>query len=76
MMEDTCAEKGVPENAAENLEFLNLESCDSLSLYDVESQILNLYDQLDELRLEIAIFEAQLKLPPGTKLSGMCGKIG
>lgn len=75
-MEDTWTKNGADEHAAENLEFLNLESCDSLSLYKVESQILDLYDQLDELRLETAIFEAQSKLPFGTKLLGTCGKRG
>ena len=62
------------DNATENSEldtaiirYANHEPIDKLSLYEVERQILCLYDQLIELRLERAILEAQLELPPGTK---------
>lgn len=45
----------------------NHELVDSLSLYEIESQILCLYDQLIELRLERAILETQLELPSGAR---------
>lgn len=49
------------------VQYANHESVDRLSLYDIERQILCLYDQLIELRLERAILETQLELPPGTR---------
>lgn len=62
------------DNANENSEldaafikFADHESVDRLSLYDIERQILCLYDELIELRLERAILETQLELPPGTR---------
>lgn len=39
---------------------------DSLSLYEAESQVLTLYDQLADLRLETALFEAQADIQSGT----------
>lgn len=62
------------DNAIENSEldtafvsYADHEPVDRLSLYEVERQILCLYDQLIELRLERAILEAQIELPPGTR---------
>ncbi len=43
------------------------ESVDELSLYAIESEILCLYDQLIELRLERAILDTQLDLPAGPR---------
>lgn len=42
-------------------------SADNLSFYEIESQILALYDQLIELRLEKAILDTQLDLPQGAR---------
>lgn len=44
-------------------EFAVDESRDVLSFYDVEAQILVLYDHLSDLKLEIALLEAQSGLP-------------
>lgn len=49
------------------VELAKQESRDSLSLYDTEGQVLTLYDQLVELKLEKAIFEAQLELSSGAR---------
>lgn len=43
------------------------DSGDTLSLYEIESQILSLYDQLIELRLERALLESQLDLSSGAR---------
>lgn len=66
------------DNAAENSEldiafvkYANHEPVDRLSLYEIERQILCLYDQLIDIRLEGAILEAQLELSPGTKKFGI-----
>ena len=42
------------------------ESRDVLSFYDVERQILALYDHLNDLKLEIALWETH-KTPPPSK---------
>lgn len=39
---------------------------DRLFLYEAESQILALYDQLVQSRLEKALLEAAIETPPGT----------
>lgn len=39
---------------------------DRLFLYEAESQILTLYDQLVQSRLEKALLEAAIETPPGT----------
>lgn len=44
-------------------EFAVDESRDVLSFYDVEAQMLALYDHLSDLKLEIALLEAQNGLP-------------
>ena len=44
-------------------EFAANESRDVLSFYELEGQILALYDHLNDLKLEIALLEAQHKLP-------------
>ena len=57
-----------PELDAAFLNYANDESVDSLSLYEIEQQILCLYDQLIELRLERAILETELELPLGARM--------
>lgn len=56
-----------PSEADEELEkFAKDGPRDSLSLYEAESQVLTLYDQLADLRLETALFEAQADIQSGT----------
>ncbi len=50
-------------------DFTKQKPQDSLFLYEAESQILCLYDQLVELRLEKAILRAQIDTSPGTSTS-------
>jgi hypothetical protein len=47
--------------------YANDESVDDLSLYAIESEILCLYDQLIELKLERAILDMQLEFPAGAR---------
>lgn len=49
-------------------EFAKDRSQDKLLLYEAESQVLTLYDQLADLRLEKALFEAQAELQSGTTI--------
>ena len=42
------------------------KSGDALPFYEIEGQILELWDQLNELRLEKALLEAQDTIPIGT----------
>ncbi len=51
------------EHATAFAEFAVNESRDVLSFYDVEAQILALYDHLNDLKLEIALLEARNGLP-------------
>lgn len=46
------------------------KSGDVLPFYEIEGQILELWDQLNELRLEKALLEAQEKVPMGTIAPG------
>ena len=39
---------------------------DALPFYEIEGQVLGLWDQLNELRLEKALLEAQNTVPIGT----------
>ena len=58
----------VKKQAADDSAYVHLAkqtSRDNLSLYKAESQVLALYDQLVELRLEKALIEAQLETPSG-----------
>lgn len=69
-MEKLSLEDKAHENSdldAAFLDYAKHESVDSLSLYEIESEILCLYDQLIELRLERAILETQLELPSGAR---------
>lgn len=69
-MEKLSLEDNADDNSELNIAFTNYadpESVDSLSLYEIESQILSFYDQLIELRLERAILETQLKPLPGAR---------
>lgn len=47
-------------------DFAKDEPSDSLLLFAAECQVLTLYDQLADLRLEKALLEAQLSLRSGT----------
>lgn len=69
-MEKLSLDDNADENSELDTAFIKYttdEPVDRLSLYEIERQILCLYDQLIELRLERAILEAQLELPSGTK---------
>lgn len=46
--------------------FAAQKSGDALPFYEIEGQILELWDQLNELRLEKALLEAQGTVPSGT----------
>lgn len=54
-------------------ELANYQSQDDLLLYGAESQVLGLYDQLDELRLERAVLEAHQEISSGVPCS--CGAL-
>lgn len=41
------------------------KSCDAIPFYEIEGQILELWDQLNELTLGKALLEAQIAEPPG-----------
>lgn len=67
-MENLSLEDDADENSeldAAFMDYANHELVDNLSLYAIESQILCLYDQLIELRLERAILDSQIELPSG-----------
>ena len=49
------------------LDYAKNESVDNLSLYEIEREILCLYDQLIELKLERAILDAQRQLSTGAR---------
>lgn len=55
------------EHAAALAAFAVNESRDVVSFYDVEAQILALYDQLNDLKLEIALQEAGNELPSSSR---------
>ena len=61
------------ERAIAFAEFAVNESRDVLSFYEVEAQILALYDHLNDLKLEIALSEARDRLPSskGRQKSGV-----
>lgn len=46
--------------------FAARQSGDALPFYEIEGQILELWDQLNELRLEKALLEAEDSVPIGT----------
>lgn len=52
------------------------ESGDALPFYEAEGQVLALWDQLNELKLEMALLEASMNPPPGERTSsrrhGLC----
>ena len=67
-MEKLSLEDDANENSeldAAFADYANHELVDTVSLYEIESQILCLYDQLIELRLERAILDSQIELPSG-----------
>lgn len=67
-MEKLSLEDDANENSeldAAFADYANHELVDTLSLYEIESQILCLYDQLIELRLERAIIDSQIESPSG-----------
>lgn len=69
-MEKLTLEDGLKEDSeleAGFLQYANHELADDLSLYAIESEILCVYDQLMELRLERAILDMQLELPAGAR---------
>lgn len=45
-------------------EFSKDESRDVLTFYEAESQVLTLYDHLHDLKLELALLEAQHRVTP------------
>ena len=53
-------------------EFAENESRDVLSFYEVEAQILALYDHLNEINLEIALLEVRNRLPSSKRLENLC----
>lgn len=63
LLEDT--KKQIEDDSA-YVDLAQQTSRDNLFLYEAESQVLALYDQLAELRLEKAVIEAQLETPSGT----------
>ena len=54
----------ISEQAPVFAEFAVNESRDVLSFYELEEQILDLYDHLNDLKLEIGLLEARDRLPP------------
>ena len=47
-------------------DFAAYKSGDALPFYEIEGQVLELWDHLNELRLEKALLEAQNTVPTGT----------
>ena len=47
-------------------DFAAYQSGDALPFYELEGQVLELWDQLNELRLEKTLLEAQNTIPIGT----------
>ena len=42
---------------------------DALPFYEAEGRLLSLWDQLNELNIELALLESQAHSPPGTRRS-------
>lgn len=61
-------EQGLQEDSLHDLheKYTSQKPQDRLFLYEAESQILTLYDQLVQSRLEKALLEAAIETPPGT----------
>lgn len=73
MNEPSLEDNDNKSEAADDLEHIVKDTArDNLSLYEAESQILTLYDQLADLRLEKALVETQIDLQSGTTIIASC----